>query len=310
MNRQSSNRQSTINPAIANPKSGNALIAVIIVNFNSGQHLRRCLASLSPGLSEIEWQALVVDNASTDRSEKVALDAAPDVALLRADANFGFAKAANLGVRRTTAPLLLFLNPDAQLTPGFIGPLLEELDQHANCDIVAPNIVNDDGTPQGNARGDPTLFTGVFGRAGLARRFFPSSRLVGQNVITPDVLAPGTVSREVDWVSGACLLMRREAFERVNGFDEGYFLYWEDADLCRRIRATGGTVRYRPGVSVSHVVGQSSRTAKSLATRAFHDSAYRYYRTHIASSPLNPLRWAAWTLLRARLVFLRAVDFC
>ena len=105
---------------------------------------------------------------------------------------------------------------------------------------------------------------------------------------------------ELDWVSGACMLVRREAFDRVGGFDPRFFLYWEDADLCRRMRSNGYRVRYHPSARVAHTVGQSSRTARRLAIRAFHQSAYLYYTLHVARSPWHPARWIARFLLWVR----------
>jgi hypothetical protein len=105
-------------------------------------------------------------------------------------------------------------------------------------------------------------------------------------------------SLTVDWLSGACMLARRDALESVRGFDERYFLYWEDADLCRRLRARGYHVRYVPNATAVHAVGQSSKTAPARAIRAFHDSAYLYYETHVAPSGLK--RWLARMLLSMR----------
>jgi GT2 family glycosyltransferase len=110
----------------------------------------------------------------------------------------------------------------------------------------------------------------------------------------------GTQSVIVEWVSGACMLVRRNAFDAVNGFDARYFMYWEDADLCRRLRARGHEVRYAPAASAVHQVGHSSRTARAASIRAFHDSAYLYYRTHVAPGALNPKRLLARMLLSAR----------
>jgi GT2 family glycosyltransferase len=277
------------------------LVAIVIVNYNSGPYLARCLEHLEIGCKSVSWEAVVIDNASTDRSEEAAAGLAPRVRLVAAGANLGFARAANEGVRQTSAPLILLLNPDTRLSPGSLLPLVAELTEHPECDIVAPAVINEDGTPQGNARGDPTMLTGVFGRTSLVRRLFPKFPLVSRDVIRSD-FENGATGREVDWVSGSCCLNRRQAFERVGGFDERYFLYWEDADLCRRIRKTGGTVRFRPDnrSPVVHAVGKSSATARDLAVRSFHESAYRYYATHIAPSKWNPSRWLAWTLLMAR----------
>jgi GT2 family glycosyltransferase len=107
-------------------------------------------------------------------------------------------------------------------------------------------------------------------------------------------------SATVDWVMGAAMLIRREAFDAVGGFDERFFLYWEDADLCRRLRNRGWTTRYVPGAVVEHPGGRSSATARVMATREFHRSAYLYYATHVVPSPWHPLRWFARAALTAR----------
>src|SRR5262245_15301006 len=112
-------------------------------------------------------------------------------------------------------------------------------------------------------------------------------------------MSNGSPSVVVDWVSGACMLVRRSAFEAVGGFDERYFLYWEDADLCRRLRAHGYHVRYVPNATAVHSVGQSSKTVRARAIRAFHDSAYLYYETHVAPDS-GVKRWLARVLLSLR----------
>lgn len=286
--------------------SGPPSISIVVVNFNSGAYLARCLDSLPEGCAGIEWEAVVVDNLSDDGSERVA-ERRPGIRLERAGRNLGFAAAANLGARATAAPFLLFLNPDASLTRGCLGGLIDELETRPDCAVVAPLVVNEDGTPQGNARGDPTMMTAILGRTSLMRRFFPRWRGVTRNVVPPEAAGAET-SIDVDWVSGACCLVRRSSFDEVRGFDEGYFLYWEDADLCRRIRQHGGRIRFRPdrAVPVVHVVGRSSHGDSARATEAFHDSAYRYYATHVATGRLNPARWAAWTLLKMRARILKA----
>jgi GT2 family glycosyltransferase len=144
------------------------------------------------------------------------------------------------------------------------------------------------------------MLTGLFGRSTWLSRRFPNFVLARRNVVAHSSPPDGSTGHEVDWVSGSCMLVRRDAFVQVGGFDPRYFMYWEDADLCRRLRSAGWRVRYRPDARVVHTVGQSSRTAPRMAIRAFHDSAYRYYATYEAPSRWNPLRWIAWVLLRVR----------
>jgi GT2 family glycosyltransferase len=282
---------------------------IIIVNYNAGEHLARCLASLPPALTNWAWQAIVVDNASRDGSEQHALAAAaasapapdsrPRVRLVRSETNIGFGAAVNLAARTSShEPFILLLNPDAELTPGVVTALAGELERFPACAIIGPGILNEDGTMQGSARGDPTLLTGLFGRTTRLTRLFPRSALARRNVVGPADVPAGQYSLDVDWVSGACMLLRRDAFDAVGGFDPGFFLYWEDADLCRRLRAGGRTVRYYPGVHMRHTVGVSSQTAQAASIRAFHESALRYYTRHVARSA--PERWLAAALLRSR----------
>ena len=139
-----------------------------------------------------------------------------------------------------------------------------------------------------------------FGRSSSLQRLLPSLRVAHRNVVSDDAIASGRSSVVVDWLSGACMLARRDALEEVGGFDERYFLYWEDADLCRRLRARGYHVRYVPEATAVHEVGHSSRRAKAASIRAFHASAYLYYTTHVAPAPLDPKRAVARALLAAR----------
>ncbi len=273
-------------------------ISVVIVNFNAGEDLRRCLDSLAAGLAGLSWTGVVVDNQSADGSERAVADFAPPVALVRNAVNVGFGAGVNRGAAATDSRLLLVINPDCRLFPGSVARLGRELDAHSRCAVVAPAILNEDGTLQGNARGDPTMFTGLFGRSTLLRRVFPGSKIARRNVVT--TAGAGESSVAVDWVSGACMLVRRDVFERCGGFDERYFLYWEDADLCRRIRSEGFEIRYHPVPAATHVVARCSRADAARATREFHRSAYRYYRTHVGRTWLHPGRWTARPILGIR----------
>lgn len=260
---------------------------IIIVNYDSGEHLERCLESLRRHAAGAP--VIVIDNASRDNSESVAAGV-PNVTLVRNVTNVGFGTGVNQAARMAgSSSSLLLLNPDGLITAGALERLQQELAAHPECAIAAPMVVNEDGTAQGNVRGDPTMLTGLFGRTTLLTRLFPSFRLATRNVAHADKTGGGLaeIGGEADWVSGACMLVRREPFDAVGGFDEQYFLYWEDADLCRRLRTRGHTIRYVPSARVTHTVGGSSGGAAKPATiREFHRSAYLYYRTHVAGHAL------------------------
>jgi GT2 family glycosyltransferase len=271
---------------------------VIIVNFNSGAYLAKCLESIGAHLPNAH--VIVVDNASADGSERAAASSLPHVELHRNVANAGFGRGVNQGLMHASGETVLLLNPDCHLLAEGVEPLVAELARHPECAIAGPRILNDDGSVQGSARGDPTLLTGLFGRSSFLTRLFPHSRLAQRNVRVEPALVTHGASYEVDWVSGACMLARRDALGAVGGFDERYFLYWEDADLCRRLRNRGYSIRYVPDARVTHTVGRSSRGAQTLATRAFHQSAYLYYATHVARTSLARLSARLLLTLRCR----------
>jgi N-acetylglucosaminyl-diphospho-decaprenol L-rhamnosyltransferase len=285
-----------------------------VVNYNSGELARRCLESVARDLADVEWEGIVVDNASADRSGANLQDI-PRVRVIANDRNVGFGAAVNqaargasnpeprpsaIGRRPSNAELLLLLNPDCDVQPGAFRALVETLDAHPDCAIAAPRLLNADGSVQASARGEPDALTGLFGRHALLTKFFPASAAARRNLPAQDLVDAGVESADVDWVMAAAMLVRRKAFDEVGGFDDRYFLYWEDADLCRRLRDRGWKTRYVPRAIVRHPGGASAATDSAFATREFHRSAYRYYATHVVTSPWHPARWLAKIALRLR----------
>jgi N-acetylglucosaminyl-diphospho-decaprenol L-rhamnosyltransferase len=197
------------------------------------------------------------------------------------------------------APLVLIMNPDCRLETGAVDALARELGRHEACAIAGPRVLDLDGAEQGSARGDPNMLTGLFGRSAVLRRLLPGFRVSERNVV-PSSIVPAGGSLAVDWLSGACMLARVSALREIGGFDERYFLYWEDADLCRRLRNVGFHVRYVPSATAVHRVGHSSSQVRVPALKAFHSSAYLYYATHVAPGAANPKRLLARALLAAR----------
>lgn len=275
-------------------------VSVVIVNYNSGPHLASCLDALVQHMPDVVWDACVVDNASTDGSEGAAERCGARATLIRNPENVGFARAANQGIAGTSGELVLLMNPDCRLLAGAVETLIQEMSRGSTWAVVGPRLVDGVRGLQGSARGDPDMLTGLFGRSSTLTRWFPRSPLARKNVVVDEAILSDQSAAVVDWVSGACVLARRTALEAIGAFDERYFMYWEDADLCRRLRRRDYRIAYVPAATVVHVGGQSSASAQALAVRAFHESAYTYYTTHVAPGEWNPKRALAWLILQAR----------
>ena len=243
-------------------------VTAILVNYNAGGELALALQSIQDDCADIAWEAVIVDNASTDGSAAV-VETIPHATLVRNVANVGFGRAVNQAVALATSPLLLIINPDCRVIPGAVSTLRSVLDVEPSCAVVGPRILDPDGSVQGSARGDPDMLTGLFGRTGALRGLLPFLPVARRNVVAEDAVRTGASSVVVDWLSGACVLVRRDAFLAAGGFDERFFLYWEDADLCRRLRNRGFHVRYVPGATAVHRVGQSSQTARRSRSAHF-----------------------------------------
>src|SRR5262245_55045471 len=201
--------------------SARALL-VLVVSWNTRELLRDCLRSLEPG-DHPEWDVLVVDNASTDGSAALVRSEFPAVRLVENADNVGYARANNQGLRTSAAPYALLLNSDTRARPEAVRALVAYLEAHPEVGAVSPRLLDADGSPQAFAFGaDPT--PGYLVRRGLAR-------LVAHRPLHDWGTAR---TQSVDWVSGACLLVRRAAIEQAGLLDEGFFMYFEDNDWCLR----------------------------------------------------------------------------
>jgi GT2 family glycosyltransferase len=251
-------------------------ISVLIVNYRAYAELDGCLASLKDNANHL-LEIVVVDNGSLpEHLDQVAVHH-PDVRFIAQQHNPGFAAAVNEGARRATGEYLLLLNPDTTLFPGAVLGLAGYLTAHSDVAIVGARIYDTDGTVQRSARAFPSVLTAFFGRTSALTALWPGNPLSRAQLVADE--STDTVM-EVDWVAGSCLLARASAFRAVGGLDERFFLYWEDADLCRRLRLAGWRIVYFPHAEVVHQVGRSSRHVRARSLIAFHRSAYRYYAKH------------------------------
>lgn len=254
---------------------GTRRLQVIIVNYNSTNALIDCLESIYKKACESDIGVWIWDNNSEDNPGRIS-ECFPKVSLFKSDKNIGFAAAVNKVTLQSKSSFVMLLNPDTLLKDMFFPELLSFLDAHPDVGVLGPKIINPDESLQESARLFPTFLTGAFGRTACLTRLFPHNRFSKMNLLSGGIGNGGKPIR-VDWVSGACMVVRRKAIDEVGLMDERFFMFWEDADWCRRMLENGWKVVYYPGVSVYHSVGQSSRTRPIRSILEFHKSAYRLY---------------------------------
>jgi len=193
--------------------------------------------------------------------------------------NMGFSKAANKGIKQGTAPYVLLLNPDTIIKDGFFESTLQYIENNPDIGIVGPTIFNTDSSLQGSARAFPKPWMAVFGRNSLITKWFPNNRISRKSI--PSTGSDGVTPMSVDWVSGACMFVRRKAIDDVGLFDEHlFFMYWEDADWCKRMWENGWKTVYFPRASIVHHVGCSSKTRPLRSIVEFHNSSYKIIRKY------------------------------
>jgi N-acetylglucosaminyl-diphospho-decaprenol L-rhamnosyltransferase len=263
-------------------------VSVVVVSFNTREDLLACAASLE-GEITLPFELLVVDNASGDDSAGAVEAGHPTARVLRNSENVGFGHACNQGIRASRAPYVLLLNSDAQVRPGAVEALSALLDAQPGAGVVGPRTLNADGTVQLSFGPDLTPW-GEWRQRRLVegvRRRDPA--------ILRRVDAWASREHEPHWLSGSCLLARRSALESVALFDEGFFLYEEDADLCRRLRKAGWRIVFEPSATVVHRLGRSSASDPRRSRLEYQRSHLRYYRKH--NGGLATLALRTWLVL-------------
>jgi len=276
---------------------GAAELAIIIVNYNTGDYLERCLASLETHRGDVGIDVVVIDNASVDGSHTRAIAGHPWARLIENHENIYLSPAWNQGIRATDAPYVLLLNPDTEWWVGTLADYVAVARAHPRAGIVGPMIRNLDGTVYPSGRPLPSVVDAV--GHGFVGPIMPDNRFTRRYHMEG---WDRTTEREVDWVSGACMLLPREAFEAVGGFDEGFPLYAEELDIATRLRAAGWSVLFTPEVEITHAIGVSTggdRRPHRLVVM-HSDSLYRYYARHRAEGWRRVTLPVAWLALRVR----------
>jgi N-acetylglucosaminyl-diphospho-decaprenol L-rhamnosyltransferase len=259
-------------------------VRVICVVYHPGPELDDLARSLATAGSGVEL--VVVDNG-TDQSRSRAVTEEHGARLVVAGANLGYGGAANLGAVGAQAPWLLVCNSDLVWQPGSLDALVAAAEAAPHVGSAGPALLNPDGTVYPSARELPSLTQGV-GHA-LLVRVWPANPWTRAYQARQQTVGD---ARAAGWLSGACLLLRREAFEQVGGFDRGYFMFFEDVDLGERLGRAGWTNLYVPAARVTHIGGTSWRSRPAPMIRAHHDSAYRYLAHRYHRWYHAPVRWA------------------
>jgi GT2 family glycosyltransferase len=279
-------------------------LSAVIINYKSRDALAECLQALEADARNagLAIETVVIDNDSRDGTAEMLAARYPGVRLVANAENVGYARAVNQGIAATCAPFVLVLNPDCIPQAGALGTLRDELLAHPKLAVVGPRLLNTDGSLEYSARSFPTPLTALFNRYSLLTRLFPSNPWSRRYLMSD---WDHTTRREVDWLSGACLLVRREAIAKVGGMDEAFFMFNEDVDWCHRFRDAGWANGFVPGATVTHHVGASRGKVAPRVIWSRHLGMLHYFRKHHSRNPLLAAAVGLFVVLRAGVMLVR-----
>lgn len=252
-------------------------LSVILVNFNDRIHLGDCLGALEKAMERLEGETILVDNGSRDGSQDLVRSSFPSVGLIENDENVGYARANNVGIRASRGDYILFLNTDTAVPPGALVSLLKEMKGDAGLGAAGPALVHEGGSLQVSFGKRVNFFSEIWQKVVL-------------NPYYKKALKSSVRPRQVGWLSGACLLARRAAVEEAGLFDEDFFIYFEDIDLCLRMKSRGWKLAFFPAVRVVHVGGATTSARRLQARLEKRKSQLHFYRKHNSRASVFLLR--------------------
>ena len=282
-------------------------IDIIIVNYNSTEIVINCIKSIFTHSENYDLNIIVFDNNSIDLPLRIK-KCFPKIELICNDCNVGFGRAINSALKKAGSEIVVLLNPDTHIYKGFFGQVVNYLIKNKNVAIVGPKIIEPNGEIQGSARKFPTPLTSLFGRKSPLTRIFPNNSITKKEFVS--FAYKGTEPIKVDWVSGACMIVRKEAIVDVNGFDEKFFLYWEDTDLCKRLKDSGWDIIYYPSAKILHHAGKSSNTRPFFSTYHFHKSCFLLFSKHSRWPVilLYPIAFLGLSLRCILVIFIQSIN--
>jgi N-acetylglucosaminyl-diphospho-decaprenol L-rhamnosyltransferase len=260
-------------------------LTVIIVSWNVRELLRRCLESLA--LPHGTLEVIVVDNASSDGSPEMVRTDFPHVRLVRNDENHGFPAANNQGLGLSKGRTMLLLNPDTEVVGDGLATMVGYMDAHPEVGALGPQLCYADGSLQSSRRRFPSLSTALV-ESTVMQEWWKDNAILRRYYMSD---TPDDAIQPVDWVVGACLLVRRKAYEQAGALDEGFFMYSEEMDWCRRIKDAGWEIVYLPTATVIHHEGKSSEQVVAERHIRFQSSKVRYFRKHHGPVQGEVVRW-------------------
>lgn len=271
-------------------------LSIVIICWNDLRVIGNCLRSIFEGTHAIDFEVIVSDNGSTDRSVEFIHDKYPAVRVLENRANLGFAKGNNAGIRASRGEYVLILNPDTIIHDGALDKLVAFADRHTQAGAFGCRVLNPDGSYQVSARLFPTVWRYWVNALYLKKlrrlsSFFAYEEYEGWN---------GDSERDVDWQSGCCVMFRHELLEKLGGFDEQFFYHFEEVDLCRRVWNAGAPIRFTPEAVITHLGGQSVSRFPIRFEIEKHRSRYRYFYKHFGPSAANQCRHLSIARIRVR----------
>lgn len=250
-------------------------LSIVIVNYNAKSYLEACLQSINKTINSINYEVFVVDNNSSESIEDMMESKFPGVKLILNNSNEGYAKANNKAIKKCSGKYILLLNNDTVLLPGAIDILYSFIEKSPDIGIVGPQTLSDQQTLQESFCKTPNLLTEFFRKTIYNRSIKKRDSFWGKKLYQEYQR-----EQEVDWVTGACMMIRKEAIVDVDLFDDNFFMYFEDADLCCKVREKGWKVKYTPSAKIIHYVGRSRETNKMKVAKEYRVSQLYFYQKH------------------------------
>jgi len=248
-------------------------LSIIIVNYHHSHILDNCLESVYRTIEKIQFEVILVDNSSKDDGLEPILKRYTKIQFINNSKNVGFARANNQGAKIASGDFLLFMNPDTTMIEDAVESMLDYIRSDSSIGILSPKVLNPDQTTQFSCRKFPTVWSGLFNRYSLMTRLFPNNRY-SRDYLMLDY--DHNSIRSVDWVSGCCMMMSESTLKKASGFDENYFLFIEDVDLCQVIKKQGLRVVYFPNAKIFHKISSSNARSTSRIIIKRHQGMIYY----------------------------------